>query len=100
MLYGVLVFLVTPIVLPVLINIFKSRPNLRKYLWASPIAVLVISVLLSWAFNPYFFEGLFDGYQDASRNQYYRMVFFIPLFASVIVAAICHAVNRLRTHAE
>ena len=98
--YGVLVFLVIPVCIPILINFFMREPNLYKYQWFSSIVVLVLSVLISWAFNPQFFAGLSEElagvYRDGSRGRYYIMIFFIPLTTSAIVAAICHAVNHMR----
>jgi transcriptional regulator with XRE-family HTH domain len=93
-----LMFFFAPIGLPVLFSLFtRNSPSerLRKFLWISPIIVLVVAVLIAWAYNPYFFNGLFDGYQDGSRSRYYAMVFFLPCLTSVMVTAICYAAKRL-----
>ncbi|MDR2183989.1 MAG: hypothetical protein LBE55_07415 [Clostridiales bacterium] len=94
--YAALLFFVIPIGLPVFASIFIRKPHLREYIWISPIVVLVLSVLLSWAYNPYFFEWLFDGYRDGHRDRYFRMVFIIPCLTSAAVTAVCRMVNRCR----
>ena len=102
LLYVILVFFAVPIGLPVLANSLKNTTlfaSLEKHLWITPVAVLVLAVLISWAFNPYFFNGLFDSYQDASRTRDYNRIFFIPCLTSVAVTAICYAVNRLKKSA-
>jgi len=98
LLYVIFLFFVIPIGLPVLVNSMNNKPLssiLHKYVWITPIVVLVLAVLISWASNPYFFNGLFDGYQDGSRSRYYRIVFFIPCLTSAAVTAICSVVNRI-----
>ena len=96
----IVLFFAIPIGLPVLVNSFKRNLLLQKYLWASPIVVFILAVLISWAFNPYFFKGLFDGYQDASRSREYGIVFFIPCLTSVAVTALCYAVDRLKPNGK
>ena len=103
LLYVILLFFAVPIGVPVLINSLNFKHQslaLRKYLWIAPILVLVLAVLISWANNPYFFNGLFDGYQDGSRSRYYRIVFFIPCLTSAAATAVCYAVNRIRTNGK
>ena len=102
-LHVIILFIAVPIGLPV-ISVFSNLLPLsfprRKYLWTIPIAVLVLAVLISLAYNPYFFSGLFDGYQDGSRSRYYRIVFFVPCLTSVAVTAICHAISRISANGK
>jgi len=92
-LYGLLVFFIIPVGIPVFWYLTK-----RRRFWLSPVTVFVVGTIISVAIEWPSFVTFFSGYQDGSTSRTVVTFLFIPLLISIIAAAICQAVKILRVH--
>lgn len=97
LIYTMLMFFIIPVGLPVILSGLIRKPI---FLWASPIIVLLLALLVRWAFHPTFFYELFDSYQDGSRTRTHTIIFCIPFLTSILTAAICSSIKGLRARKE
>ena len=90
-LYTVLFFLVFPVGIPTLAYFVK-----RKFLWVSPVLSLILGLILTVVFYPYYFTDTINNTIDSTTA--YWLYFGIPIHVavSVIVMSIFYAVKHFR----
>ena len=83
-LYQMLFLLVIPAGIPLLM--FFSKRKRRKRLWLSPIMALILGIVLTVIFYPYYITDLFSNNHDVG-NVGYWFVFMLPVHFTVAVVA-------------
>ena len=91
-LYNILFLFVIPAGVPVLVYFIK-----RKLLWLSPIAAIVMGLVLTAVFYPYFFSDLFAGNNEVGGGGFWGL-FAVPihLVVTIMTTAILYVIKKRR----
>ena len=89
-LYNALFLLVIPAGVPVLVYFTK-----RKLIWFSPIAAVIIGLILTAVFYPYFYTDFFTGNNDIGGGGSWGL-FAIPihLVVTIVTTAILYLIKK------
>ena len=95
-LYTILFLLVIPVGIPVLTFFIK-----RKRLLFSPFATIIIGLVLTAIFYPYFFTDLFTGNNEIGGGGSW-ILFAVPthLIVTIVTTAILYGINRKLSKAK
>lgn len=88
-LFQVLFLLIIPVGIPVLVCFIKP-----KFVWVSPFIALLIGLLMTAAFYPYYFTDIFNNTIDSTTA--YWLYFAVPIHfvVSVLVSSVLYVVRR------
>ena len=89
-LYNILFLLVIPVGIPLLTYFIK-----RSRLWFSPLAAILIGLVLTAIFYPYFFTDLFTGSNEIGGGGSW-ILFAVPihLIVTIVMTAILYGIQR------
>ena len=90
-LFNILILGIFPVGIPVLLYITG-----RKRIWLSPFVALVIGLLVTAIFYPYFFTDIFTDSNDTTTVYWLFVVIPVHFIISVITTAICYVVSKAR----
>ena len=94
-LYNMLFLLVIPVGTPVLIYFIR-----RRFLWIAPLAALILGLILTVAFYPYFFTDIFTNNYDITTGYWLFLIIPAHCIISVISTLICYTINYLRKRSK
>ena len=90
-LFNILILGVFPVGIPVLLRLTG-----RKRIWLSPLVALIIGLLVTVIFYPYFFTDIFTDSYDTTTVYWLFVLIPVHLVISVITTAICYVVSKTR----